>query len=93
MNPHEPTQLPVIAISIERVMRSAAFRRGVDEVRAGKAPHFLDNDEETDNTWQYERGRQFAVIAPRSMPILIERKLNPKAVALFCAAHRRGWLR
>jgi hypothetical protein len=31
----------------------------------------------------YEAGRQFGVIAPATMPVVVNGKLNPKAAALF----------
>jgi hypothetical protein len=69
-------------------MRPADFRRGVEEVRAGAPPDFDASD-----NWAYERGRQWALIAPRSMPLYVGNRLNPKAVALFDAAYDRGWIR
>jgi hypothetical protein len=75
-------------ISTETLMRSATFRRGVEEVRAGIPPDF-----DTHDSWNYERGRQFGLIAPRSMPLYIDDvRLNPKAVTLFNRAHARGWI-
>jgi len=68
--------------TVEKVMRDPDFRRGFAEYRAGKAPDF---DKERREDWAYERGRQFAAIAPRDMVIVLPRKrqLNPKAVKLF----------
>jgi len=57
-------------------------------VRAGIPPDF-----DTHDSWNYERGRQFGLIAPRSMPLYIDDvRLNPKAVTLFNRAHARGWI-
>ena len=68
--------------TIPKIMRSAAFQRGVAEVRAGRPPDF-DGIEDGNDAWDYERGRQWAVIAPRMMPVMKGRKVNPQAVALF----------
>ena len=66
-------------------MRSEAFRRGVEDARAGRRPRF---DGEPDDQWDYERGRQFGVLAPRNMPVLVPRtkkQLNPAAIKFFLA--------
>jgi hypothetical protein len=70
------------AITIEGIMRSTAFRRGVADVRGNREPRF---DTELDGGWFYEWGRQFGVLAPRNMRIVLLRKrqLNPKAIELF----------
>jgi hypothetical protein len=46
----------------------------------------------TANDFEYERGRQFATVAPVSMPLRINGKLNPKAIALLKAAFARRYL-
>jgi hypothetical protein len=42
--------------------------------------------------WEYERGRQFAHIAPLDMPMRIGKQLNPNAVALGETAFARKLL-
>ena len=74
----------------QAIMRRREFAEGVDSVRNGGAPAFDDLD---DDYWSYERGRQWACVAPRSMPLLINGKLNPRAVALYDAASKRGYIR
>ena len=66
-----------------QIMRSAGFKRGVEEVRKGKPPNFEHSD------WNYERGRQFARLAPISMSLEREGKINNKALALLNAAFDR----
>ena len=44
----------------------------------------------TDRQWAYEKGRQFATIAPRSMPLRINGKLNLDALRLLVEAINRG---
>jgi hypothetical protein len=70
-------------VTIEVVMRTAAFRRGVADVRAGRSPRF-DKQEEGDD-WDYERGRQFGVLAPRDMQVVspLTKQLNPVAVEFY----------
>jgi hypothetical protein len=72
------SQVPTWPISISAIIRTKAFARGVADVRAGRSPQF---DEEND--WDYERGRQWAVIAPPTMPLMLGRRVNPRAVAIF----------
>jgi hypothetical protein len=68
----------------EKIMQTVAFRRGVAEVRAGQPPRF-DEESKLSSDWSYERGRQFAIVAPRDLQIVLpkKRQLNPKAVALY----------
>jgi hypothetical protein len=72
-------------VSVKTIMRKPEFARGLEDVRNGRAPDFDSDDE----YWAYERGRLFGRIAPVTMPLRIQRKLNPKAVALYRAAIKR----
>jgi hypothetical protein len=81
-------QVETKLVSAESIMRRADFKRGVEDVRAGRAPAF----DEFSHDWAYERGRLFASLAPVSMPVRIEGKLNPKAVALYRAASKRRFV-
>lgn len=61
------------------IMSDQLFRQGFEEKRAGRQFYY---DRHYD--WAYERGRQFATIAPANMSLLLPNgKLNPKALALF----------
>jgi hypothetical protein len=79
-------------------MRSAAFVAGVDDVRNGRPPDYdvfnfsQGEDDRIDDHWNYERGRQWALLAPKSMPLKTEGALNPKAVILFEVACKRGYI-
>jgi hypothetical protein len=54
---------------------------GVDDYRAGRPMRNLEEEgADTNAQWNYERGRQWAAIAPRNMPIWIRGKLNRVAV-------------
>jgi hypothetical protein len=96
-------QVPTRAISAQAIMRSAAFVAGVEDVRNGRPPdydaftfnqgeEYLGAASKITAHWNYERGRQWASLAPRLMPLKIGAALNPKAVALFCAAAKRGYI-
>ena len=96
-------QIPTRGTTAQAIMRSAAFVAGVDDVRNGRAPDYeaycFSQDEDDlqakskiNGHWNYERGRQWASLAPRSMPLKIDGALNPKAIALYNAAARRGYI-
>jgi hypothetical protein len=67
-----------------QIVRCPFFKIGVDDLRTGAPPRF---DIDDGNFWAYERGRLWAVLAPRNM----EPK-GPKAVTLLVVAMRRGWI-
>ena len=70
-----------VRVSLESIMYSEAFRQGVADVRARQAPRFGRWGEDD---FCYEQGRQFAVLAPRGLQVVLEtRQLNPKAVRFF----------
>jgi hypothetical protein len=74
-------QAKITFMTIERIMRSKAFRRGFAEKRAGRAIRY--DEERAGDNWNYERGRQLAAAAPIDMPLLLpDRRLNPAAIAL-----------
>jgi hypothetical protein len=76
-------QVPTTETSEESIMRKPSFMRGVKEYRAGKLPNF-DTYITIDCAWDYERGRQWAAIAPRDLKVFTTPgKLNPKALILF----------
>jgi hypothetical protein len=75
-----PEQVPTCSVSAARIMSSREFAQGVADVRAGRPPQFDKGDWEQ---WQYERGRLFAALAPRSVPLKINGRLNSSALALF----------
>jgi hypothetical protein len=71
-------------VTTESIMRDPLFRQGFDEVRCGQSFDWRVD------SWEYERGRLFAHVAPLDMTLFTNKKLNPKAIALFNAALRRG---
>jgi hypothetical protein len=77
-------QVKTEKVKIEDVMRTAAFRRGVSDYRHGRK-HFDEENERDPGDWHYERGRQFAVLAPCDMQVVSQRtqELNPEAVKFF----------
>jgi hypothetical protein len=93
MGKHKGEQVVTSCCSSERIMRHPNFAKGVMDRRTGRP---FDTKAE-DNLWAYERGRQWATIAPMDMPVFVKEKnrlkLNPKAVRLFSAASDRGYIR
>jgi hypothetical protein len=76
-------QADTIRVTPRQIMGSIAFAAGVADVRTGKPTRF---DSFGDDDWNYERGRQWAFIAPMSMPLRIGRKLNHEALLLLSHA-------
>jgi hypothetical protein len=73
----ERDQIETEEVSAAWFLRSADFQVGVDDVRTGRPARFdaynYDQDDEalTNRLWAYEKGRQFATVAPASMPLRI----------------------
>jgi hypothetical protein len=100
-------QVPTVQISFESIMRTEAFRQGVADVRNRRAPRFdgkefvlmpleepeqpAGDDDFINRQWDYERGRQFGVIAPRNLSVMMPcgKRLNPAAVKFYWM-HRRA---
>ena len=82
-------QVRTSGTTTQAIMRRAGFVAGVEDVRSGRAPNYDGQDD----YWSYERRRLWACVAPSSMPLMIDGKLNPKAIALCNAAFKRGYIR
>jgi hypothetical protein len=80
-------QVPVKLVSVASVMRHPNFRRGFEDARNGRPPCF---DEFADKGWAYERGRLFAHVAPVSIPLFVDGRLNSFAIRLFKLADDRA---
>jgi hypothetical protein len=68
-------------------LRTPSFKAGVDDVRTGRSARF-----DFYRGFEYERGRQWAKLAPPTMPLRLGRRLNPHAVALFRKLLKRGYI-
>jgi hypothetical protein len=77
-------QIPTWRTTTAAIMASPEFELGLDDARNGVPFDWRINE------WDYERGRLFAFIAPRDMPLHTGWRLNPKAVALYKAARARN---
>ncbi len=79
-------QVKTVPVSAKRIMARKAFRLGFEDQRAGRKPRY-DEERSVNDSWDYERGRQFAIVAPAKLQLRLprSRQLNPKAIALFAA--------
>lgn len=62
------TQISTGTTTIDEVMASPLFERGVKDARAGRG-FPADYDTWNDKLWAYERGRQWANGAPRHVKL------------------------
>jgi hypothetical protein len=76
-------QEPTRRVSVATIMRRRCFALGVTDMRANKAPRPAYERWSGSEQWDYERGRQWAALAPRSMPLRRKGKLNPAALKWF----------
>jgi hypothetical protein len=67
------------------IARNPYFMAGVDEVRRGLPPRF--DAVPADDAWSYERGRAWAILAPKNLDP--HSKLGAR---LLDAAFDRGWI-
>jgi hypothetical protein len=72
-------QADTVSVTVEKVMVSPYFELGATDRRAGRG--YPDKYETWDGNdqWSYERGRMWAVLAPRSVKLRLGGKLNPQA--------------
>jgi hypothetical protein len=82
-----PAQVKTRRTTVVAVMSTPEFDKGFEDARRG-----VPFDWRIDS-WEYERGRHLACIAPIDMPLRIGGKLNLKAVALYNAAVKRRYIR
>jgi hypothetical protein len=75
-------QIPTRLVTRQEIMSDPKFALGVADARARRG-YPADYDAWEDDRWAYERGRQWAQIAPRSLPLKINGKLNPQALLCY----------
>lgn len=62
-------QVATIPVTVERIMRDPAFALGAADVRAGLPFRRQYDRWDTNTQWNYERGRAWALLAPRHVKI------------------------
>jgi hypothetical protein len=82
MSVRSKKQEPTRATTVWTIMSSREFAAGVDDVRKGARPRF-DVDAEDWDQWFYERGRLWACLAPRTMPLKKRGRVTVAAFHLF----------
>jgi hypothetical protein len=76
----EGEQVPTDFITIEEIMSTPEFALGALDLRAGRGYRAAYATWDGNQQWDYERGRHWAVAAPRSLPLKVGGRLNPKAL-------------
>jgi hypothetical protein len=80
-------QVSTVGVTAERIMRDPAFALGVADVRAGLPFRKAYDTWGTNDQWNYERGRAWALLAPRHVAVRRrDGKLNAAAVRWFRAS-------
>jgi hypothetical protein len=77
-------QIPTCPVTINEIMSDPTFALGVVDARAGR-PYHPDYDVWADCNlrWSYERGRMWATLTPRHVPLKVNGKINPDAVVWY----------
>jgi hypothetical protein len=76
-------QVPVFPTTIEEIMNTREFALGVIDGRAGRGHRSDYATWGTDAQWNYERGRAWAAIAPRSVQLKRDGRITAEAVKWF----------
>jgi hypothetical protein len=79
----EGEQVPTELVSIEEIMGSSQFALGAADVRAGRGYRAAYTSWDTNDQWNYERGRQWAAGTPRSVALKRNGKLTSAAMDWF----------
>jgi hypothetical protein len=83
MKDHDKEQVDTVPVTIREIMARPTFALGAADARAGRLYHNDYDLWDTNDQWAYERGRQWATLAPRGVPLRQGGKLTPEAVASF----------
>jgi hypothetical protein len=81
---HGGDQIPTRSVTIVEIMSAPMFELGVADVRADRGyPLGYDLWGDTNDRWDYERGRQWARLAPRHLKLKIDGKVTVEALRLY----------
>ena len=73
--------------TFQAIMQRVTFALGVADARAGRPFHRDTDLWHPNDAWAYERGRLWATLVSRHVPLKIGGKINPEAVRLY-SRHR-----
>jgi hypothetical protein len=76
-------QVRTFGTTVRKIMASPYFALGAADQRAGRG---YASDYETwitNSQWDYERGRAWAALTPRSVKLRLDGKLNPHALGYW----------
>jgi hypothetical protein len=76
-------QVATFPTTVEEIMASPYFALGAADQRAGRGYRSAYATWKINDQWDYERGRAWAVLAPRSVELRCDGKLNPTAIRWF----------
>jgi hypothetical protein len=79
-------QIPTYQATIQEIMSEPSFALGVADVRAGRNFRPAYTAWSTDMQWDYERGRQWARLAPASVVLKRNGRITREAVAWYMTA-------
>lgn len=83
MSERSEEQVATHDVSAAWIMRRPTFALGVADARAGRRYHRDYDLWDTNGQWGYERGRAWALLTPRNVPLRRNGKLNPEALLWF----------
>jgi hypothetical protein len=80
----EGDQVPTRPTTALEIMSTRTFALGIEDARAGRG-YRLEYDvwKDTNDRWAYERGRQWARLAPRSVRLKSAGKISAQALAWY----------
>ena len=73
-------QVPTAPTTIAEIMNAPEFALGVADARAGRPMHQAFDAWDGNRQWNYERGRQWARLAPGSVMLKRNGKVTPQAI-------------
>jgi hypothetical protein len=77
-----------VPTTIAKIMAMPTFALGVADVREGRGPHPDRDCWSVNQQWSYERGRQWARLAPRDVALRQGGQINPAAIAWYARVSR-----
>jgi hypothetical protein len=81
---HSDGQVPTRPATTREIMSSPAFALGVADARAGLGPRTdYERWDEINDQWNYERGRQWAQQAPRTVALKRNGRVTSEAVSWY----------